>query len=178
MNNIPHPKTRIYYPLHHQEILRDFKFPFIAKLPRASAQGRGVFLVRSEEGLKNYLSLTKVAYIQEYLPHNRDLRIILINYKPVIAYWRLCPPGGFKSNIYQGGTFDFHNIPEDAVHLAVEYAKRCRFNDVGLDMIKYNRKWYLIEANMKYGRKGLMKMGLEIKEIIREMLLSGEITGD
>ena len=41
MLGIPHPRTKIYYHLHHQDILKDFRFPFIAKLPRRSAQGRG-----------------------------------------------------------------------------------------------------------------------------------------
>ena len=38
MSGIPHPRTRIYYHLHYGDILKDFSFPFIAKLPRASAQ--------------------------------------------------------------------------------------------------------------------------------------------
>ena len=33
MLGIPHPRTRIYYHLHHRDILKDFSFPFIAKLP-------------------------------------------------------------------------------------------------------------------------------------------------
>ncbi len=178
LNNIPHPRTRIYYPRHHGEILKDFTPPFIAKLPRASAQGRGVFLIRSKDELENYLSLTKIAYIQEYLPHERDLRIILINYRPVLSYWRVRPPDGFKTNIFQGGRFDFDGIPESAIKKSIEFAKKCRFNDVGLDMIRHDGKWYLIEANMKYGRKGLRERGMELKQIIREMLISGQITGE
>ena len=41
MLNIPHPRTRIYYHLHHKDILNHFNYPFIAKLPRSSARGRG-----------------------------------------------------------------------------------------------------------------------------------------
>ncbi len=33
MSGIPHPRTRIYYHLHHCDILKDFSFPFVAKLP-------------------------------------------------------------------------------------------------------------------------------------------------
>ncbi|OPX38842.1 MAG: hypothetical protein B1H13_10710, partial [Desulfobacteraceae bacterium 4484_190.3] len=82
-----------YYPRHHNDILKDFAFPFVGKIPRRSAQGRGVFLIRNGDDLGKYLSLTKIAYIQEYVPHEKDLRVILINYDPVLAYWRFRKKG-------------------------------------------------------------------------------------
>lgn len=175
MLDLPHPRTRMYYALHHADILKDYSFPFVAKLPRASSRGRGVFLVRRERDLQTYLSQTKVAYVQEYLPHDRDLRIVLIGYTPVIAYWRVKPQGSFKTNISQGGTPEFDAIPEEALELARVCARKCRFNDVGLDFIHHHGRWYLIEANMKYGRKGLKMQGMDLKTIIREKLLNGEI---
>lgn len=178
MLGIPHPKTRIYFHLHHSDILKDFAFPFVAKLPRRSSQGRGIFKIENQEQLENYLKRTHIAYIQEYMPHKKDLRVILINYKPILAYWRVSPSETFKTNIYQGGTFDFHNIPYDGLELAQAYSKKCRFNDVGLDMIHVNGEWYLIEANMKYGRKGLKLKGMDLKEILRDRLLSGELLTD
>ena len=48
MLGIPHPGTRIYYHLHHQDILQDFNFPFVGKFPRNSARGRGVFLIHQQ----------------------------------------------------------------------------------------------------------------------------------
>ena len=92
MLGIPHPLTRVYYHLHHQDILKDFAFPFIGKLARRSARGRGVFLIHNKEALEEYLRLTNIAYIQEFLHHDRDLRVVLINYQPVLAYWRIRRP--------------------------------------------------------------------------------------
>ncbi|MBW2609032.1 MAG: RimK family alpha-L-glutamate ligase [Deltaproteobacteria bacterium] len=175
MLDIPHPRTRVYYHLHHGDILKDFSFPFIAKLPRRSSQGRGIFKINNVEELEKYSRLTSVAYIQEYMPPERDLRVILINYSTVLAYWRESPSKTFKTNIFQGGSINFEDIPEDGLNLAREYSRRCRFNDVGLDMMDVNGKWYLIEANMKYGRKGLRLKGMNLKEILRERLLSGEL---
>jgi ribosomal protein S6--L-glutamate ligase len=176
MLGIPHPGTRFYFRRHWREILEDFSFPFIAKLPRCSSQGRGVFLITSESDLEAYLTVTKVAYIQEYVPHKRDLRVVLINYRPVLAYWRLCSPGGFKTNLSQGGGVSFDGLPPEGLEFAAAYARKCRFDDVGLDLIPYDGRWYLIEANMKYGRKGLQMRGLNLKDILRKMLLNGEIT--
>ena len=175
MLEIPHPRTRIYYHLHHKEILKEFSFPFIAKLARRSARGSGVFKINNFEELKSYLDITRIAYIQEYLPHDRDLRVVLIKYNPVLAYWRIGSPGNFRTNLAQGGKISFDDIPIDGVRLAQNSAWRCKFDDVGLDLIYSRGTWYVIEANMKYGRKGLKMIGLDLKEIMRQKLLSGEI---
>jgi len=34
----------------------------------------------------------------------------------------------------------------------------------------------VIEANMEYGRKGLRMKGMNLKQILREKLLAGELT--
>lgn len=177
MLGIPHPRTRFYYRPHHYLIRHDFNYPFIAKIPRASARGRGVFLINSDDDLQRYCRLSKIAYIQEYLPHDRDLRVILINYQCVLAYWRQRAPDNFRTNLHQGGTIHFENIPADGVALAEQFARSCKLNDVGLDLICNQGKWYLIEANMQYGRQALQKKGLVLKEIIREKLLAGDLEG-
>ncbi len=175
MLGIPHPRTRFYYHLHHRDILGDFSFPFVAKLPRASSRGRGVYKISNPEQLNAYLRLTPIAYIQEYLPHDRDLRVILVNYEPILSYWRQREPSNFRANLHQGGTPLFFEIPYDALSLAQDTAFRCKFNDVGLDLIQCRGKWYVIEANMEYGREGLRMKGMNLKEILREKLLSGEL---
>jgi len=175
MLGIPHPRTRVYYRLHHQDILKDFQFPFVAKIPRCSARGRGVFKIETREALEGYLEFRNIAYIQEYLPHERDLRVVLINYQPVLAYWRIPCPGDFRSNLAQGGTIRFDNIPGEGVEIARDTARKCRLNDVGIDLIHSRGVWHVTEANMKYGRKGLKMRKLDLKEIIREKLISGEL---
>jgi ribosomal protein S6--L-glutamate ligase len=175
MLGVPHPRTRFYYPLHHREISRDFELPVVGKLPRRSAQGRGVFKITNRAELEQYLARTKVAYIQEYLPHDRDLRVVLINYQPVLAYWRIRTASNFRTNLSQGGMINFDLIPEEPIRLAQRTARACKFNDVGLDLIFSHGRWCVIEANMKYGRKGLRMKGLDLKEIMREKLLSGDL---
>lgn len=175
MLGIPHPKTRIYYHLHHHDIMRDFAFPFVAKRPRASSRGRGVYKIENAEQLNDYLGLSSTAYIQEYLPHERDLRVILVNYEPILSYWRQRDPLNFRANLGQGGTPQFTDIPGEALSLARHTALQCKFNDVGLDLIPCNGKWYVIEANMEYGREGLRLKGMDLKQILRDKLLSGDL---
>jgi ribosomal protein S6--L-glutamate ligase len=175
MAEIPHPRTRIYYALHRKDILSDFRFPFIGKIPRSSARGRGVFKIQNREELDVYLKLTKIAYIQEYLPHERDLRVVIIQDEPVLAYWRISSPGDFRTNLSQGGEIDFGHIPAEGVKIALEAAGKCRFNDVGVDLMYSGNRWYVIEANMEYGRKGLKMKDFDLKQVLRERLLSGKI---
>lgn len=175
MLGIPHPRTRIYYHLHHKEILQDFSFPFIGKIPRCSARGRGVFKIDDQGDLERYLEYTNIAYIQEYLPHQKDLRVVLVNYDPIISYWRVSRDDDFRTNISQGGIIDFNEIPEEGIHLARNCASKCRFDDVGLDIIYSGGRWYIVEANMKYGRKAMGIKGLDYKSLLRGKLLSGEI---
>lgn len=174
---IPHPRTRIYYHLHFNQIPQDFSFPFIGKLPRNSARGRGVFKIHNRRELEAYLAQTSVAYIQEYLPHDRDLRVLLLNYESILVYWRYRCLSNFRTNLAQGGVIGFEDLPEDGIRVALEAAKKCKFNDVGMDLIHCKGKWFVIEANMKYGRSALKMKGLDLKEIIRQKLISGEIMG-
>jgi ribosomal protein S6--L-glutamate ligase len=175
MLSIPHPRTRVFLQREFDRIEKEFPFPFIAKIPRASSRGRGVYKITDSAQLGDYLKKTKFAYIQEFLPHTKDLRVILINYQPVLAYWRKLSPGDFRTNLFQGGKIDFDNIPRDALELAQEFARKCKFNDVGLDLLQSNGKWYLIEANMQYGRDGMKKKNMVLKEVIREKLLGGSL---
>ena len=178
LNRIPHPRTRIYFHLHFEDILNDFHFPFVAKVPRASSQGRGIFKITHPSELEMYLKYTHVAYIQEFIPHDRDLRVILIDYRPVLAYWRLSAQGNFRTNLFQGGAISFENIPERGLRSAERYARLCKFNDVGLDLIWHKGVFLLMEANMIYGRKALNMKGLDPKDIIRNKLISGELQTD
>jgi len=167
---ISHPRTGIYYGrAMSKRIENDFSYPFIAKTPIASSQGKGVFLVRGPEELSQYLGTHNPAYIQEYLPIERDLRVVVICEKPVHAYWRIHREGDFRNNVSQGGTIVFEGIPAAALDFAVETARRCGFDEVGLDICEHAGKYWVLEANMVFGQEGFRKKGLDIHEIIAKL---------
>jgi ribosomal protein S6--L-glutamate ligase len=173
---IPHPRTRFYEGSHRAErILKDFSYPFIAKIPRGSSKGRGVFLVRSLEGLQSYLQRCDLAYIQEHLPIDRDLRIVLVGAKVVHAYWRIAPPGEYRSNVSLGGRISFHNIENGPLRFAEKVASLCKFDEVGLDICICQGHYLVLEANMVYGLKGFEKAGLNIYELLTERVSAGTI---
>ena len=173
---IPHPRTRIYRDNPRvSKILADFSFPVIAKIPRGSSKGRGVFLIRSREDLKDYLREHTPAYIQEYLPIDRDLRVVLVGANVVHAYWRIARPGEFRSNVSLGGRISFEDIPDDALRFAERVARLCRFDEVGLDICICEDGYLVIEANMVYGLKGFEAAGLNIYQLLSKGVTEGTI---
>jgi len=173
---IPHPRTRFYQGSYCSEnILRDFSYPFIAKIPRGSSQGRGVFLIRKLEDLQCYLKMSELAYIQEYLPIDRDLRVVLVGAKVVHAYWRIARPGEYRSNVSRGGRISFHNIKNGPLRFAEQVARLCKFDEVGLDICNFKGNYLVLEANMVYGLKGFEKAGLNIYQLLTERVSSGAV---
>lgn len=173
---IPHPRTRIFYgKRQQQDILRHFEFPFIAKVARGSARGRGVFLIRDRAGLEHYLDRNPVAYVQDYLPIDRDMRVVVIGRRTVHAYWRIAPEGDFRSNVSLGADISLDPLPEAALQLAAFTARSCGWDDVGLDICQCGGSFYVLEANMKYGREGFRKAGIDYPRLMETMIERREI---
>jgi ribosomal protein S6--L-glutamate ligase len=174
--DIPHPFTRVFYGKRRLEkIIRVFPFPMIAKIPRGSAMGRGVFLVHNEEELSAYLRLSPVAYIQEYLALDRDMRVVVVGDRVVHAYWRLAAQGEYRSNVAVGGTISLEKVPEMALTLALHTARACGWNDVGIDICVHQGRYLVLEANMKYGKEGFRQAGIDYFKMMEEMIDNGAI---
>jgi ribosomal protein S6--L-glutamate ligase len=173
---IPHPVTRLYYGRKRAErILKDFSYPFVAKKPLGSSKGQHVWLIRSHQELDHYLANHRPAYIQEYLPLDRDLRVVLVAGRVVHAYWRIAAPGEFRNNVSQGASISYDNIPAEALQFATEVAGRCRFDEVGLDIAYVKGSYFVIEANMVYGLEGFRQVGLELQDIFRQLESEGQL---
>ncbi len=171
---IPHPRTRLYYGRNRLiRISKDFPYPFIAKTPLGSSMGQGVFLIQCEADLGAYLNGHHPAYIQEYLSIDRDLRVVLIKGRVVHAYWRIHRSGEFRNNVSQGGRISFDHIPGEALHFAIDVARRCEFDEVGLDICRTNGRYYVIEANMVFGLQGFRQRNLDIYCILRDLEKDG-----
>lgn len=177
---LPHPRTAAYPRARWGDIRRDFKnFPFVAKLPHTS-RGSGVFLVQGEADLAAYLtrlaaSRSQVAYIQEYLPLERDLRVVCLNRRPVHAYWRERVGDDFRTNVSLGGRISFERVPKEALRLAQEVAERCGLDEVGLDLCEHEGRLLVLEANMAFGLKGFEAAGLDYRKVVKQILESDEI---
>jgi len=173
---IPHPRTRVFYGNHQKsKILKHFQFPFVAKIPRGSALGRGIYLIQNKAELAAYNRLTRAAYIQEYLEIDRDLRVVVICGRIIHAYWRIARPGEFRTNLSQGAAISFDNIPDEGLALALTTARLCQLDDVGLDICFCRGRYWVLEANMKYGKEGFRQAGIDFYRLIDEMIENGQL---
>ena len=174
--DIPHPPTRVFYGKRQKKsITRWFEFPFVGKVPRGSAMGRGVYLIQNENDLQQYLEDVQPAYIQTYLPHDRDLRVVVIGDRVVHAYWRVNPPDDFRSNVAVGGRICLEAVPEEACELALRTARSCGWNDVGIDLCQYRGSFVVLEANMKYGKEGFAAAGIDYTAMMEQLIEDGKI---
>ncbi|WDP89428.1 MAG: RimK family alpha-L-glutamate ligase [Desulfobacter sp.] len=176
MLGIPHPRTQIFYgPKQKKQILSYFSFPFVAKIGRGSARGNGVFLIKTQEDLDTYLSRKGPAYIQEYLPIERDMRLVVIGRAVRLAFWRTAAPAEFRTNVSQGAGISFDPLPPAVNDLALSTAAKCGWDDVGLDIAEVNGRYYVLEGNMKYGTKGFQQAGINYKELVADLICRGEL---
>ena len=170
--DIPHPRTQIYYGRRRkQKILQDFDFPFVAKIPVGSSQGKGVYLIQNENELDKYLETNRSAYIQEYLLFDRDLRIVVIGGEIIHAYWRIGRENDFRHNVSQGAEISFNDIPEEALGFALNIVEKCGFDEVGLDICHVNNRFYVLEANMVFGLVGFRLANKDIHGSLSELAM-------
>lgn len=173
---IPHPRTHVYYGRRQKgRIIEDFGFPMVGKIPRGSALGKGVFLIRDRNQLDRYCRAAHPAYIQEYLPLDRDIRVVVVGRRVVHAYWRVAAPGEFRSNLGAGGRVELENVPLEARDLALGTAQKCGWNDVGLDVACHAGGYVILEGNMKYGKEGFRRAGIDYVRLMEEMITNGDI---
>jgi ribosomal protein S6--L-glutamate ligase len=174
--NIDHPRTRVFYGRRQKQTINDyFNFPCIGKQARGSAMGRGVYLIRNPDELRAYLNRCDSAYIQEYLPVDRDIRVVIIGGQIVHAYWRIAPCNDFRANLAAGGHVCLDPVPHQAMGLALNTAESCGWNDVGIDIIAYQDRFYVIEGNMKYGKEGFRKAGIDYVRLMESLIDNGVI---
>jgi len=173
---IPHPRTRVYYgPRQKGKIRSDFSFPFVGKIARGSSKGSGVFLITNEQELERYLKTTSPAYIQTYIPANRDMRVVVIGTAVVHAYWRIAGNRDFRTNLARGGQISLDSVPLQARELALETARKCRWDDVGIDLISQDGQYYVLEANMKYGKEGFRQAGIDYAHLMETLIENEKI---
>jgi ribosomal protein S6--L-glutamate ligase len=174
---LPHPRTRVFYGSQVGQIEGRFAYPFVAKTPRGSFMGRGVYLIQGPSDLAAYLADPRnhPAYIQELLPIDRDIRVVVIGFQPVVAYWRIAQGGNFRNNLAQGAAIDFNGIPPEAVDLARQTARAAHLDEVGLDIAMVDGRPTLLEFNVKFGRRGPLAAGIDVVELVANKILAGEL---
>ena len=139
---------------HQAQILEQFDYPFVAKEVKSS-RGDGVHLITCPSEFSEYCRKVDMLYVQEYLPIDRDLRLVVIGQRVVGGYWRLQSKNGVHNNIAQGGELMFGPLPVDAVNLVEKLARYAGLNHAGFDVAVVDGCFYILEFNCLFGNQGL-----------------------
>ncbi|MCW8194889.1 hypothetical protein F6455_08825 [Proteobacteria bacterium 005FR1] len=152
--NVPFTLIQPNNEMQREALWQTMDLPFVAKLPKAS-MGEGVWLIQTRQDWIDYCSRTDVLYVQEYLPIDRDLRVVIVGDRVLSAYWRLQAQTGFYNNVARGGSIAYDDIPASAVELAVKVAASLGINHAGFDIAMVDGHPYLFEFNRLFGNAGL-----------------------
>lgn len=121
---LPVPKTRIFYEKDEADtFLADTEYPKIIKKSYGPSNYGGYFVHKVDSYLeaahllerKNYYPV----YIQDFVPMEADIRVMLIGHKPVCAFWRRPVEGEWLTNTSQGGSMDYMDVPKEVLDLSV-----------------------------------------------------------
>jgi glutathione synthase/RimK-type ligase-like ATP-grasp enzyme len=129
--DIPVPKTYIFYNKEEgMEFLKNTDYPKIIKRSYGPSNYGGYYVhkVDSFEEAKELLEKKRYCpiYVQDFVPMEADIRVMLIGHKPVCAFWRRPPEGHWLTNTSQGGSMDYMNVPKGVLDLAVEVSKAAK----------------------------------------------------
>jgi RimK family alpha-L-glutamate ligase len=147
---LPIPKT--IQPLNLADVKVQAKvlgFPLIVK-KQMSSKGRGVMLAKNFKQLGELLKNEDLSllFLQQYIPSNFDIRVLVLGNKALGAMKRTAKKGDFRSNIAQGGTTEVIPLNEKIMSLAIKAAKASGNEFAGVDiMFDSKNRPYILESN-------------------------------
>lgn len=164
--HVPWTMIEANTPLAAEQVWDSMPSPFVAKIPRSS-MGEGVFLIETRADWKRYLQQAPVIYAQEYLPIDRDLRIVWVGNDIVGGYWRLQAEQGFYNNIARGGQAESGILPAEACALVETLARGLGIDHGGFDIAMVGRHPYVFEFNRIFGNRGTEGLQQKVDDTIR-----------
>ena len=129
--DLPIPKTYIYYNHENADkFLKKCEYPKIIKKSYGPSNYGGYFVhkVDNYKEARDLLDDKKYnpQYLQDFVPMEADIRVMLIGHKPVCAFWRRAPEGEWLTNTSQGGSMDYADVPKNVLDLAVRVSKAAK----------------------------------------------------
>lgn len=154
------------------------KYPIVMKMVRGNG-GDNVFMVHSkevQEELSGVLVDTYPYIYQTYIKesHGRDLRVIVVNNRPVFTMIRKSNTPSFRANLTQGGEgIVVTNKYPQAEAMAVRIASILNLDICGVDLL-WSKKYGFVccEVNNSPGFSKPIYAGHHIEKYIGNLLIS------
>lgn len=145
------PKTKIFYNKKEgMEYLQKCSYPKIIKRSYGPSNYGGYFVhkVNSKKEATDLMEKKKYhpLYIQDCIPLNADIRVMLIGHKPVCAFWRVAGDGEWITNTSQGGHMSYSGVPMGALELAVASSKAAKAEYWACDIAQSEGRFYILEC--------------------------------
>lgn len=150
-----------------------FHYPIVIKNDYG-ARGNAVWKVDSSETLREFLSHRRNQDIlfQPFIKNSGDYRIIVINGKSIGIMRRIAKAGEWRNNFSQGASVEQHS-DETMSAFAENVAKKIGIDAVGIDIIKCDTGYLVLELNFFFGFDGFETIypNISVSEKILEVLL-------
>jgi ribosomal protein S6--L-glutamate ligase len=94
--------------------------------------------------------------LQKYIPNpGRDIRVFVIGDQVVGSAYKYKAPGGWKTNVAQGGTMTNELVPDEILELGIKATKVLGLDYSGVDVIEGPDGPVILEANASPGWQAL-----------------------
>lgn len=176
-HGLPVPRTMLVkHPIDGELVNKYIGFPCVVKV-LSGTHGNGVHLVSTKESLMELMEFVDSLksnvnlLIQQYIDSKpgEDIRVLVINGKPIGAMLRKSMDGSFKANISRGGLGQAFPMNDEIEYLAAETCKVMGLDIGGIDLLFDGEGYMICEANSSPGFEGFEKAcGMNIaREIVK-----------
>ncbi len=162
INNVNSPETIV--KIGHIKNLK-LKYDYLLK-PIFGSQGKNIIFLKKNQSTKNLKAIGNIFYLQRFLGDIRDkifcdIRVLVSNHKPICAMERFSR--NFITNAYQGASTRKINLDKRLVELTEKVSKIFGLGYGGIDIIKFENEYYVLEVNSIPSWKAIQKT--ETKDI-------------
>jgi RimK family alpha-L-glutamate ligase len=148
---LPIPKTEFSLTPSWDNLQAKLGNPFVAKRVRGT-HGKHVHIIRSQADLAVVDKPSEYVF-QEYVPHQNDVRVLVLDGKAICGYRRVPSDGDFRANLARGGYAEAlsDEAEKNTTFTLAEAAVAAIPHDLaGVDIIKSDAdgQYRLIEINI------------------------------
>lgn len=97
-------------------------------------------------------------YIEVEQDRQYDYRVAVVGDRAPASYKRVASDDDFRTNSGAGGTSSNEDAPEKAKNLAIEATDAVSLDSAGVDVIKDNQTWKVVEVNAPFYVKGCVQV--------------------
>ena len=168
--------TKHSYEINRRVIGDSVSYPCVVK--KTGSQGRSVWKVDSREELEEKLYQDdELSLIQEYLPNDHDIRVIVVEGVCIGAVKR-SSVDGFYNNVSQGGKAERVDISEEEERDSLRAAEIGGLSVAGVDLMRIEGGGHIILETNKNPSRDLFNeaLGFSVTERIAEILIKRHLS--